>query len=41
MFRRIESALSNDVVYRLRTLAKLRLLPAMYGNDINSAAKQR
>ena len=39
-FRRIESALSNDVLHRLRMLAKLRLLPAMYGSDIKKWVKQ-
>ncbi len=29
LFRRLEGALSADVIYRLQMLAKLRLLPAM------------
>jgi len=37
-FRRIESALSADVIYRLQMLAKLRLLPAMYGQDLKAIA---
>ena len=40
-FRRLESALSGDVLHRLRTLARLRMLPAIYGADIKRAVKQR
>lgn len=40
-FRRLESALSADVLHRLRTLAKLRMLPAIYGADIKQAVKQK
>mmetsp|Transcript_1895 Transcript_1895/g.5176 ORF Transcript_1895/g.5176 Transcript_1895/m.5176 type:complete len:643 (+) Transcript_1895:1098-3026(+) len=38
LFHRLESALSADVLHRLQILAKLRLLPAMYGHDIKSIA---
>ena len=41
VFRAISSALSTDMLYRLRTLGKLRLLPAMYGPDLTAAATQR
>ncbi|KAL1515922.1 hypothetical protein AB1Y20_002536 [Prymnesium parvum] len=40
-FRRLESALTEDVLHRLRTLAKLRMLPAIYGADIKQAVKQK
>ena len=39
--RRMKSALSTEVLYRLRILGKLRLLPAMYGRDITAAMTQR
>lgn len=40
-FRRGQRALSSEVLYRLRILAQLRLLPAMYGRDISAAMTQR
>ena len=38
VFRRLESYFSSDVLHRLQGLAKLRLLPAMFGSDLKSMA---
>ncbi len=37
-FRRLQSGLFSGVLHRLRSLAKLRLLPSMYGSDLSQAA---
>ena len=40
-FRRGQAVLSAEVLHRLRIIAKLRLLPAMFGRDITAAMTQR
>jgi predicted acylesterase/phospholipase RssA len=41
MLHNLQQYISADVLHRLRSLAKLRLLPAMYGPDLTAAMQQR
>ena len=41
LIHRVQQHILADVLHRLRSLAKLRLLPAMYGPDISAAMQQK